>query len=142
MPKYNALSHEQVIAIFENYIHQCGNMQIKLGDAIAYNEIIGNQQNNNTYGQHEYLELCERYDKLYHQIMDCEDGELLRCYASDVLYEYSEKAQFLERVDKISEKLKAEAEFFRALRMALSELRSYLHGILSELNNQSDEDRM
>ena len=74
--------------------------------------------------------------------MDCEDGELLRCYASDVLYEYSEKAQFLERADKITEKLKAEAVFFKALRMALGELRSYLQGILSELNTQADEDRM
>ena len=116
----------EVTLFFEEIQKKCGEAQVLLGNAIMWNELLYDQMEKETCGRDEIRKISETYDKLYLEIMEGEQLFFIREYCADVLYQYLEKAQYLNTPERTLERMQLEKKVFRDIRMGCSELRSYV----------------
>lgn len=126
---------EEIAAFYKDYEDRCARAQLMFGDAISMNQALQDKCRRNETYDSAFNRFSIEYDKLYHSITGGSDTEPLRGYCSDVLFDYSERAQFLNGDEDVLERLKAEEELFKGMRAAGSELRSYIADLRKEMLN-------
>ena len=135
LSKEKGITYQDTLEVYQNYEAGCREMQEYLSDAIVMNQRIRQSVKRRQMNDKGFNKMCVRYDELYKKITLSDEAEPLKQYCADVLYAYSEQAQFLEEQDDILAKLENEEKLFQGLKAAEYELREYLLELLGKMRD-------